>query len=389
MRNLLLLSALLLWSVGMNAQDTATTDEPTLPTPQEEGAAEPAADYGVLNMPSDWDKLKDEKRVRFLFAAVERGDVELARTMLPDVRLPYYQYNDQGETLLTLAVKSGNFEMVNWLCDDAVINLKNQDGETPLTLAIKGQLPPIIDRVLDRAKADLPNDTDETPLTLAIRYSDDVGLLRDLILAGADVDRQANGISPLSLAVELGETRSVAMLVRHGADPSLPNADGIIPLYQAVDQSDPVLAGILLHKSPHPMRDARWATHDGETLLNLSITQRNSALARVLVDGGADIEAVDYLENTPLVLAAERGMGDIVQLLLDYGADPNHANIVGTTALVAAAQNGHQEVANVLTLYGANPNLHNYEGWAATDYMIEFSDPAMTEAVEEALDDVE
>jgi ankyrin repeat protein len=213
-----------------------------------------------------------------------------------------------------------------------------------------------------------------------------VGLLQDLILAGADVDRPSNGLSPLSLAVELGETRSAAMLLRHGADPSRPNEDGIIPLYQAVEQGDPVLAGILLHKSHRPRQDARWASREGETLLNLAITRENSALARVLIDGGADVQAVDFMENSPLLLAAERGMGDIVQLLLDYGADPNHANIVGTTALVAAAQRNHQEVANLLTSHGANPNHYNYEGWAATDYMLEFSDPAMSEAVEEALD---
>lgn len=381
MRNLLLLSALLLLAVGVNAQDDTATATQATPAG--------ASDDGVLNMPSDWDKLKDEKRTRFLFAAVERGDLTLARTMLPDVRLPYYQYDDHGETLLTRAIKTGDYEMVDWLCEDAVINLKNREGETPLTLAIKGQLPPIIDRVLERAKADLPNDADETPLALAIRYSDDVGLIRDLAEAGADVDRKSNGISPISLAVDLRETHSAAMLVHHGADPSQPNDDGGIPLYQAVHAGDPVLAGILLHKSRQPFHDARWATPRGETLLNLAISQRNAPLARVLVDGGADVEALDYLENSPLLLASERGMTETVQLLLDFGADPNHVNIVGTTALVAAARNGHAGIANLLTSYGANPNHQNYEGWAATDFLVEFSDPNTANAVEEIMRDVE
>ena len=174
MRNLVLITAcVLLASVGVQAQDLPSAQTNPLQTSNPN-------DYGVMNMPSNWAKIKDEKRIDFLFSAVERGDLPLAQKMLPDVRLPYYQHDNNGETLLTLAIENGNYEMVEWLMEDAVVNLKNESGETPLTLAIKKQNTGIIELVLDRAKADLPNDHGETPLVLAINYGYEPDFLKQL-----------------------------------------------------------------------------------------------------------------------------------------------------------------------------------------------------------------
>mgnify|MGYP000019877405 CR=1 FL=1 len=378
MRNLLFLCVIVLLTTGnVQAQDETAPSETTTteaPTSNEEN---------VLNMPSKWDKLKDDKKTRFLFAAVERGDVELAQTMLPDVRLPYYQHNTQGETLLTLAIKSGQYEMVKWLCEDAVINLKNEDGETPLTLAIKEQNMGIIELVLERAKADLPNNYDESPLMLAIGYGYEPAFLKKLTDLGANPNRLSNGVTPLSKAVQKENVASAAMLVRAGADPSIENEDGEIPLFQAVKLNHSVLAGVLLHRSPQPAADANWHTPIGETLTNMALAQENTAMLRVLVEKGANVNSVDFLENTPLHLAAERGMQDAVTLLLEYGAYPDAINIMGATPIMAAAQRGHDSIASQLARAGADPELRDYSGIAANDYgNYGFSDAILQDEVE-------
>lgn len=374
MRNLLYLCALVILatsSVHAQEESTTATEAPT----------SNAAD--VLNMPSKWDKMKDDKKIRFLFAAVERGDVELAQTMMPDVKLPYYQHNTEGETLLTLAVKAGQYEMVEWLCEDAVINLKNESGETPLTLAIKEQNMGVIELVMVRAKADLPNNDDETPLMLAVSYGYEPAFLKQLTDAGANPNRLSNGVTPLSRAVEKENIASTAMLVRNGADPSIANKDGIIPLYQAVKLDHSVLAGVLLHRSPQPAQDANWKTPVGETLTNMAVTSHNTALLRVLVEKGADVNTVDYLENTPLHLAAERGMTEAVDILLAKGAYVDAINIMGTTPIMAAAQGGHDSLAAQLAEAGADPELRDYSGIAANDFgNYQYSDPYLQQEVD-------
>ncbi len=380
---------LLLASVGVFAQDLPVAIEEPSPT---EISTEPSADDGVLNMPSNWAKLNEQKRLNFLFAAIERGDQTLAETMLPDVRLPYYQHNKDGETLLTLAIELGDYEMVRWLVEDAVINLKNEAGETPLTLAIKKQNPAIVDLVLERAKPDLANDHDETPLMLAINYSYSPSLVNTLADRGANINQLSNGVTPLARAVEKEHVQLAAMLVRRGADPSLPNTNGDIPLYGAVRLNHQVMAGILLYQSPQPIQDANWETPLGETLVNMAISQENSALVHVLVEGGANTNATDYLDNSPLNLAAERGMADVVDLLLNYGADPNHSNIMGTTPIMAAAQRGHTDIAEKLATAGADPEQRDYAGIAANDYgdfSVHFSDPYLQGELDDLLLEVD
>lgn len=376
----------LLVITSVQAQDETAT-EVAVTT---ETATTPAEN--VLNMPSNWHKLKNEKKISFLFAAVERGDVPLAKTMIEDINLPYYKHNIDGETLLTLAIDGGQYEMVKWLSKDAVINLKNEAGETPLTLAIKKQNPAITALILERAKADLPNKQDETPLLLAVSYGYGSDFIQELTNKGANPNRLSNGITPLSRAVDKENIPLAAMLIKKGADPSIANKNGDIPLYQAVRINHAVLAGVLLHRSPSPVDDANWQTPVGETLLNMAVGYQNTALVRVLADAGADVNAVDYMENTPMHIAAERGMADAVTILLDHGAYADLPNIMGTTPIMAAAQNGHTEIAELLAETGANPGQRDYAGIAANDYgdyQMHFSDPYMQSEVDLLMEEVD
>jgi ankyrin repeat protein len=311
------------------------------------------------------DEMTEEQRTQAIFNAVSSGDTEGVKPLLSC--LTYYKHNKDGETALTKAIKQQDHAMVALLTEDAVINLKNQSGETPLTLAIKQGNLPIIQLVMRRAKAGLKNDAGEAPLFLAIEL-EDLYLLQELISRGADVNRKSNGITPLARATLQGQIQAVALLIRNGADPSIPNDNGDLPLYLATSNGQAVIAGILLHKSPQAVKDANWTTKIGQPLIVIATEQGFDQIVKTLLDFGADPNQFDHLENTPLNIAAEQGRYALSNLLVQSGADPNHANIMGTTPIAAAAKNGHNEVANLLAEQGANPNTRNYEGIAATDY---------------------
>ena len=95
------------------------------------------------------------------------------------------------------------------------------------------------------------------------------------------------------------------------------------------------------------------------------------------------MNSVDYLENTPLHLAAERGLQDAVDILLAHGAYVDAINIMGTTPIMAAAQRGHDGIATQLAQAGADPELRDYSGIAANDFgNYEYSDPFLQQEVE-------
>jgi len=80
------------------------------------------------------------------------------------------------------------------------------------------------------------------------------------------------------------------------------------------------------------------------------------ALARQLLDQGAEIDKLDAAGEPPIVAAALAGHADMVALLLERGADIELRNKGGLTALHAAAYGGNLKVVELLVQKGAAVN---------------------------------
>jgi Ankyrin repeats (3 copies) len=86
-----------------------------------------------------------------------------------------------------------------------------------------------------------------------------------------------------------------------------------------------------------------------------------------LIDQGADVNARDAENSTPLMSAAKyNDKSDVVAILLKAGARVNDENDYGWTALMYAAQfNYNPQVVEVLIKAGANVNVKNQQGETA------------------------
>jgi len=93
----------------------------------------------------------------------------------------------------------------------------------------------------------------------------------------------------------------------------------------------------------------------------------HAAVARLLIDNGADVHKRLKSGFTPMLFAAREGRIDVVRALLKAGVDTNEAietqqKSNGITprnemsALVMAVENGHFDLALELLKAGANPN---------------------------------
>jgi ankyrin repeat protein len=109
---------------------------------------------------------------------------------------------------------------------------------------------------------------------------------------------------------------------------------------------------------------------DGFTALHLAVFGGQEEAARVLLELGADVNALSTNEAVrvpPLGTAAFVRSVALAQVLLDAGADPNGRGEGGFTALHTAAQNGDEALARLLLERGADPGLAADDGRRPAD----------------------
>lgn len=141
-------------------------------------------------------------------------------------------------------------------------------------------------------------------------------------------------------------------LVRAGA------GVGALDLHAAIRGGQHELAAALLeHGASASERDAV-----GQTPLHLAAMQGSGAMAELLVNNGALVDAA-VGGWTPLFLAAEHGAVDVVRVLMAAGA--GSAVREGTSPLILAADNGHVEALKAMIDLGGDVNAAGRDGWTA------------------------
>ena len=115
---------------------------------------------------------------------------------------------------------------------------------------------------------------------------------------------------------------------------------------------------------------ARAWSEDGFTPLHLACFAGGAETTRLLVERGADLEALStasFAKVRPLGTAAFARDHESARALLETGADPNGAGEGGFTALHTAAQNGDAELVRLLLEHGADPGVAASDGRTPAD----------------------
>lgn len=108
----------------------------------------------------------------------------------------------------------------------------------------------------------------------------------------------------------------------------------------------------------------------GETALECAVGNHRPAIARLLLERGADPGKISQFGCPPLVTAATQEI-DLLGLLLDKGADPNghcYGMLEGRTALMEAVIAGKTESVRLLIERGAKVDAQTDIGYSALTY---------------------
>lgn len=179
-----------------------------------------------------------------------------------------------------------------------------------------------------------------------------------LLQAGADVNLlDAQGHSPLRVAIKSGNAVSVKKLLAAGADPMAPGRedDGSMPTDEAIayrygsDVAHAVAMAVDRYRINHFVLHGKTA--ELETYLKK----------------GVEPDTFDRFGETALMEAVGKGAGRDVDLLLKHKANPNIANKSGQTPMHIAAAGRDEAIVEKLYKSGAKMNCKTPSGQTPLD----------------------
>ena len=281
-----------------------------------------------------------------------------------------------GFTALLFAVRAGAIEATLALLDaGADVDDTLSDGQSALVVAAANAHWELASRLLDRGadptaagagwnalhqtvRTRRPNPSGGVAGPIPTGRVDSIDLVRKLIAHGVDVDARMTtngmkdgqrsrlnrlGATAFFLAAKNTDAEAMRVLLEAVADPLIRSADGTTPLM--------VAAG--LGRSTYTPREPRGARSPGA-----------ERAVEILLDAGADVNAVNEAGFTALHGAAFRGLNEVIEYLVAQGADIDARDFRGRTAyrMAEGSKQSFQfqswpETAAFLERLGANARL--------------------------------
>ncbi len=272
-----------------------------------------------------------------------------------------------GDTALIEAALNGHSRVVKHLLGAKADTNYIGDPLTPLTAAAVHGHRDILFALLEAGAT--VNGKDKHGSTALIRAAQvgDEACARVLLAAGAEVNMLGeSGTTALIAACARGYAGIAEMLLQHRASVNLRGEGGTTALLHASDKGHSACVDLLLrHKALTEVGNVHGHTPLIRALYWNNNVWANQAVLSLLVDAGANVNAVAEHGNTALHIAAFRGHQHAVEQLLRAKAKVDHQNSEGATPLTRAAAWGNLETMEALIAGGADVNIRDKLGRTA------------------------
>lgn len=254
---------------------------------------------------------RESKTRQYPIYAVERqikaGDITTIMKQIEEKTLNLTEKDRTGATVLALAAKHGNVELISALLEaGSDLEAKDNVGRTALMTAAQSKNPDAVKTLLDAGASQDPRDLVGSALSWASGFGD-ANSVQLLIDAGAELEvaGTATGFTPLIWASGFGDANSVRSLVAAGANLEAKDfTHGATPLMHAARTGDVEKIRILIEAGAD--LEARDAAGKTPLLFGSEASGATAEMIQALIDGGADLKAVDTRGNTAVDLAEKR-----------------------------------------------------------------------------------
>ena len=284
------------------------------------------------------------------------------------------QTGDEDIGGLYQAIKHNNIKAVKFLIENnANVEIATFDGTTPLVLAIEENKPKIVELLIKEGKANIygvyAKETEKYPIYCAVKNKN-LNIIKILLNNNFNL-KEENYI--LSYAMENSDENIIKYLVENGANINYEifyenEESKRTILYNAVlslnlklveyfldkgasienaGKSD-IYGNILMAASGSKFNNNKNISAVDLKLLE-SLFQNSAKIMQMIIDKVDKKLINDSLEGkTPLIIAVGNSYIDTAKILIENGADVNAVDIEGWSALSYAVNNGDIEIAKLL-----------------------------------------
>ena len=338
-----------------------------------------------------------------LHFAAQNGDLPTVEKLLKE-GADILAVDHKGNTPLHLAAQNGCFSTVKKLLEEADILAVDHKGNTPLHLAVQNGHLSTVKKLLEEEADILAVDhKGNTPLHLAASDGDfeTMNFLIEYISDFFDIINQGNGrgSSIMHIVALYGSREDIEYLLEKGADIAAVDHEDNTPLHYAVLAGNSQAIEIL--SNSETLNSSNKMEH---TALDLVLSAKRFGVVEKLIELGAKSNFFDE-HGVQMVMQEDNGErlsinGDdlnrplhivtlnsiksrhaYIELLLDAGADVNALNQHGNTALHYAALKGDKEAVRILLENSTDYNMVNEKGQTPLHYAATSGDVSTIEAL--------
>lgn len=258
-----------------------------------------------------------------------------------------------GWTLLHWAANYGQVKIAEYLITKgADVNAKDYNEITPVFYAVESGSLKICKLLVQHGAKYGPNTLkkDKASLTQTEMYN----------------LNQKNEIMGLTYPINIAILEDNLKIVKYFVDTlkfntNQPDSLGLTSMHWAAYFDCKDIVTYLLNKSAKPDIPADNTFY---TPLILAITWQNTDICKILLDHGANPNAVTKTGKTPIFFAVETGNIELCKLLIERGAKLNQQdNLDSETPLFYAIQQNNLEICKLLIEKGADVNIADKYGW--------------------------
>ena len=286
-----------------------------------------------------------------------------------------YSVDIEAQEGLFLSAANGYTDILMFFIENgADINACTADHNcTPLMLAIENGHTNTVNVLIQYgANVALTDDSGFTALHYACIDHGSLEVLRYLFENGADVNA-CSSVTPLMMAIENGHVSAVTFLTERGADVTRTDECGYKALhYACINNSSPEVFSCLLEKGA----DINACLNDGMTPLMIAAEDSLVNVVTFLIKQGANVDLQDNYGKTALhyALGSLNFSFEILCCLIQKGADVNTGSNEKLTPLMIAAEKGHINALTLLIKFGADVDLQDKNGKTAPHHAVYGSD---------------